>query len=754
MPKVYSSFSSKNSTSSKEKNYYKKPIFKKPLFYIIVVVVLAIIGFVLWSILKSPEETKPEIITDTEQQAPEQVAVINYLKGEAQYQEQGENEWNNLSFTKKITPGTSIQTLGESRLELIFPEGSLIRLDENSSIQITEISPADIIIAQTSGKAYHRINKDGTAIYKVIANEDEITALGTAFSTDVRTKTEDTDLEAITTRVAVIESSVRVKVFKDDQLVNMQTIEEGNEVEIDKSKDEEEIIEETKIDAESLLEDDWMSWNKTKDENQNFTLGIFADEVKLEITDPSDLEAKTDKNAYTIKGKTEEDATITIDGDEVDNKDGVFEHEVKLEKGENKFDVVAELDGEKTKKTITIDFSEEESAELKLSASVVDKNDVKLSWQASAGDTEKGFKIVRAKTSNPSYPGSDYKYITQNDARAYTWKDLGEGTHHFRVCLFTNNGTCDEYSNNVSVTIEKEDEEPEDKDGSISLQGQTTDGSVKLSWSTNNLGEFDGFKIVHSGSPNPVYPGDTYKYLSNSSASSYTWSNLSKGTYHFRVCKYKGGKCELYSNDITITIEKTDEPIVEGSISLTGTVSDSSVSLNWSTANLDAPKGFKLVKSTSPNPVYPGNDYKYLSDSGVRSYTWKGLSAGTYHFRVCQYLGGKCGIYSNNITITIEKAVADDGSITLSGSTSEGKVLLSWTTYGNVNLENGYKVIMSENPNPVYPGNQYHYITRTNRSDSWTWTGLDVGKTYHFRVCQYIGGACGIYSNDVGITIK
>jgi len=753
MPKVYSSFSSKNSASSKEKNYYKKPIFKKPLFYIIVVIVLAIIGFVLWSILKSPEETKPEIVTDTEQQAPEQVAVINYLKGESQYQEQNEEEWNNLSFTKKIAPGTSIRTLDESRLELIFPEGSILRLAENSGIIITEISPADIVIEQVAGKAYHRVNNEGTAIYKVIANEDEITALGTAFNTEVRTKTATTDLESITTRVAVIESSVRVKVFQDEQLINMQTVEEGNEVEIDKSKEEEEVIEESEIDKETLLEDDWMSWNKTKDENQNFTLGIFADEIKLEITAPSDLDAKTDKDSYTIKGKTEQKATVTIDGDDVDNKDGLFEHAVKLAKGENKFEIIAELDNKQTKKTVTIDFSEEDSAQLTLSASVVDTDDVKLSWQVSDGDSENGFKIVRAKTANPSYPGSDYKYITQGNARAYTWRDLAEGTHHFRVCMFTNANKCDEYSNDVSVTIKKE-EEPEDKQGSISLQGQSDDGSAKLSWTANNMGEFDGFKIVYSSSSNPVYPGDTYKYLSNTSSSSYTWSNLSKGTYHFRVCKYKGGKCELYSNDITIIIEKTDEPVIEGSISLAGSVSDSSVSLSWTTSNLDAPKGFKLVKSTSPNPVYPGNDYKYLSDPAVRSYTWSGLSAGTYHFRVCQYLGGKCGIYSNNITLTVEQAVADNGSITLSGSSSEGKVFLSWTTSGSVNLENGYKVIMSENPNPVYPGNQYHYISRSNRSDSWTWTGLEMGQTYHFRVCQYIGGACGIYSNDIAVTIQ
>jgi hypothetical protein len=64
--------------------------------------------------------------------------------------------------------------------------------------------------------------------------------------------------------------------------------------------------------------------------------------------------------------------------------------------------------------------------------------------------------------------------------------------------------------------------------------------------------------------------------------------------------------------------------------------------------------GFKIVKSTAPNPVYPGNDYHYLSDQNVRSDNWTDLSAGTYHFRVCEYLGGSCGIYSNDLSLIVQ----------------------------------------------------------------------------------------------------
>jgi len=93
-----------------------------------------------------------------------------------------------------------------------------------------------------------------------------------------------------------------------------------------------------------------------------------------------------------------------------------------------------------------------------------------------------------------------------------------------------------------------------------------------------------------------------------------------------------------------------------GSISLSASAEGNAVKLSWATsADLSSPKGFKVVISEQENPVYPGNSYHYFSDAGVRGDTWKSLKAGTYYFRVCQYLGGKCGIYSNNEIVVISE---------------------------------------------------------------------------------------------------
>lgn len=199
-----------------------------------------------------------------------------------------------------------------------------------------------------------------------------------------------------------------------------------------------------------------------------------------------------------------------------------------------------------------------------------------------------------------------------------------------------------------------------------------------------------------------------------------------------------------------------------GAISLKGAAIDATtVKLSWTTSNFYSPKGFKVVMADHPSPVYPGDNYHYLSDPNSSYDKWHDLwQGGTYYFRVCEYLGGGCGIYSNEIAIKVggkyssEPTVTDNsnGSIELIGSWSseKGKVILQWKPL-NMYSAKGFKVVESTSLNPVYPGNDYHYLSDPNtRSD--VWYGLPSG-THHFRVCEYLGGSCGIYSNDISVYV-
>lgn len=316
------------------------------------------------------------------------------------------------------------------------------------------------------------------------------------------------------------------------------------------------------------------------------------------------------------------------------------------------------------------------------------------------------------------------------------------------------------YSINQDKTLSTEADPTADQLSAIKLSGSydSSLGKVLLNWSVTGMSAPNGYKVVQSTSPSPVYPGNEYHYLSDPATRSDKWVDLSAGNHYFRVCEYTGGACGIYSNEIIVNVSKgTTTDNSSGSITLTASWSaeKNKVILQWKPTDLYSAKGFKVVKSTAANPVYPGNDYHYLSDPATRSDYWTGLTAGTYHFRVCEYLGGSCGKYSNDVSVTVPGTTTDNsnGSITLSGyyEASLGKVLLNWSM-ADMYSDLGFKVVYSETANPVYPGNEYHYLSDpATRSDKWV--GLEPG-TYHFRVCEYLGGSCGIYSNDLTLTVQ
>ncbi|HOZ53509.1 MAG TPA: SH3 domain-containing protein [bacterium] len=113
---------------------------------------------------------------------------------------------------------------------------------------------------------------------------------------------------------------------------------------------------------------------------------------------------------------------------------------------------------------------------------------------------------------------------------------------------------------------------------------------------------------------------------------------------------------QIKTNTKTKTQTKTqtqNAEQVDKKIDLTAVYTSSGVKLDWQT-NFISSMGFKVVVSEKENPVYPGNDYHYFSDKNVKSDVWKVSTPGTYYFRVCEYLGGKCGAYSNNEIVIVE----------------------------------------------------------------------------------------------------
>ncbi len=182
-------------------------------------------------------------------------------------------------------------------------------------------------------------------------------------------------------------------------------------------------------------------------------------------------------------------------------------------------------------------------------------------------------------------------------------------------------------------------------------------------------------------------------------------------------------------------------------------------------------KGFKIVWSKNQGPTYPlrsGDKYNYYDGPGKREDVIKAFDGdGVYYVRVCEYLGGKCGVYSNEIKVELDDGMHDTGdpdqwkdedpnmngpirSIKLYG---EGEKL-EWEIEGR--SEKGFKVIWSKNPSPTYPTREkdrFHYYANPNQSVD-TIKAFDGDGIYYVRVCGYLGGKCGVYSNEIKVELK
>ncbi|MDD4412552.1 MAG: Kazal-type serine protease inhibitor domain-containing protein [Patescibacteria group bacterium] len=92
-----------------------------------------------------------------------------------------------------------------------------------------------------------------------------------------------------------------------------------------------------------------------------------------------------------------------------------------------------------------------------------------------------------------------------------------------------------------------------------------------------------------------------------------------------------------------------------------------------------SPLGYKVVWSKNQNPTYPcreGDKYNYLpSPSAAESLISTFYGNGIYYVRVCEYLEGKCGTYSNQIMIELSELKNQEASVCAKeGSWSTGSI--------------------------------------------------------------------------------
>jgi hypothetical protein len=193
------------------------------------------------------------------------------------------------------------------------------------------------------------------------------------------------------------------------------------------------------------------------------------------------------------------------------------------------------------------------------------------------------------------------------------------------------------------------------------------------------------------------------------------------------------------------------------------TLSGNGADIKW-TADGYSAQGFKVVWSKKEYPTYPlreSDKYHYYSDPARYTDTIEPFAGdGTYYVRVCEYLGGVCGKYSNQISANFGTAIPTNPINPSTPISTDDTIRL----YGDGNIikwidsspaPKGYKVVWSKNENPTYPtrsGDSYHYISDPNKGID-ALNAFNGDGVYYIRVCEYLGSVCGKYSNQISLKL-
>ncbi len=203
----------------------------------------------------------------------------------------------------------------------------------------------------------------------------------------------------------------------------------------------------------------------------------------------------------------------------------------------------------------------------------------------------------------------------------------------------------------------------------------------------------------------------------------------------------------------TKPVETVKTPVVSGAVNSISLKSTGGASISW-VINGYSSQGYKVVWSKNAHPTYPtrsGDKYLYYTNPDQKNSSLEAFSgSGSYYVRVCEYLGGKCGVYSNEIKVQL--AVTDQRVSNISLSYL-GEGMVKWNTTGE--SSQGFKLVWSKKTGPTYPlrtGDTYLYFTDPKQSTA-SVSAFDGSGVYFVRVCEYLGGTCGVYSNEIQISL-
>lgn len=433
---------------------------KKVLIGVVVVIVLAIFAAgALWLTHDDPVSTNDAEIVYT------QGAAVTAVEGDVEFNA-GEG-WNEVTSGTDLKEGYSLRTLDASRAIITLDEGSAVRLDGNTVVTLTKLTAEEVIVDNESGQVYTRVVPSTTRMFVVTIGDQSYEAKGTAYKT---VNQEDEK------GVEVYHSKVDVK--------EKVEVSEG-ETYFTNTKDEAKKDKVAKLDLEKLADDDFLNWNKIKDENNsNFAdkLGFIKDLGKKEEPEPepeptpgtpagiSLSGSKGSKGinvSWTVNGVNESDGFKVV-YDKSDTSPTYGENSAKYMSPGTYSTLLDLTDGKAYNILVCAYRAQAGSCDnysnlVTVTAPLIQKAPVLdgtinlqisgnvIGWNLVGGNAPHGFKVLMSKSENPDY-SDKIKYLTSTQYELPTNEMDASTTYYIKVCKYTN-GTesepCVDYSNQV-----------------------------------------------------------------------------------------------------------------------------------------------------------------------------------------------------------------------------------------------------------------------------------------------------------------
>lgn len=352
-----------------------------------------------------------------------QTLKLVYTTGEVEAKFTG-MDWKKIKIKTTLQEGDVLRTPAACRAELQFEDKSVLRLDENTEVELIAVSADKILLNQKSGQTFHRGNHPGGK-YQIEHAGAVFSAVGTDFFVSVLETAEVPKIQ-----IQVSDGAILVSGDFSGKVLPEKEIKSPYQAFIDPSKVGEEIIAVSKINTNEL-KTAWYRFNRERDLKAGMDAGILSDAniAYLEIDEPKSG-AIVDAQKVRLTGKANIDAKVFVDGKEIENNSGNFTTILELKEGNNYFEVSTQFEGsEKTSQTLAIKYEPAEQKEGKIPVTAItlagESKDggVYLNWSKYGGPDFGYYKIVRKEAEIAGEDPNDGLIQAYSEVDKLSWTD-------------------------------------------------------------------------------------------------------------------------------------------------------------------------------------------------------------------------------------------------------------------------------------------------------------------------------------------